>query len=48
MSVTDFTVEYTNRKAVKGFIEKHHYSQNINGVSDDVRLSKRRGLLEYL
>ena len=32
MSVTDFTVEYTNRKAVKGFIEKHHYSQNINGI----------------
>ena len=32
MSVTDFTVEYTNRKAVKGFIEKHHYSQSINGI----------------
>ena len=32
MIVTDFTVEYTNRKAVKGFIEKHHYSQSINGI----------------
>jgi len=32
MSVTDFTVEYINRKAVKGFIEKNHYSQSINGI----------------
>ena len=32
MSVTDFTVEYINRKAVKGFIEKYHYSKNINGI----------------
>jgi len=32
MIVTDFTVEYTNRKAVKGFIEKNHYSQSINGI----------------
>ncbi len=32
MSVTDFTVEYINRKAVTSFIEKHHYSHNVNGV----------------
>ena len=32
MSVTDFTVEEVPRKAVKGFIEKYHYSQNINGI----------------
>ena len=32
MSVTDFTVEYINRKALTSFIEKHHYSHNINGV----------------
>ena len=32
MSVTDFTVEYINRKAVTSFIEKHHYSHNINGI----------------
>ena len=28
----NFTVEEVPRKAVKGFIEKHHYSQNINGI----------------
>ena len=32
MSVTDFTVEYINRKALTSFIEKHHYSHNVNGV----------------
>ena len=32
MSVTDFTVEYINRKALTSFIEKHHYSHNINGI----------------
>ena len=32
MSVTDFTVEYINRKGVCSFIEKHHYSHNINGI----------------
>ena len=28
----NFTVEEVPRKAVKGFIEKYHYSQNINGI----------------
>ena len=32
MSVTDFTVEYINRKAVTSFIEQHHYSHNVNGI----------------
>ena len=32
MKVTDFTVELIQRNAVVGFIEKHHYSHNINGV----------------
>ncbi len=32
MKVTDFTVELVQRNAVVGFIEKHHYSHNINGV----------------
>tara|TARA_B100000073_G_scaffold246330_1_gene206793 strand:- start:42 stop:674 length:633 start_codon:yes stop_codon:yes gene_type:complete len=32
MSVTNFTVEHINRKAVTTFIEKHHYSHNINGI----------------
>jgi len=32
MSVTDFTVEYINRKALVSFIEKHHYSHNVNGI----------------
>ena len=32
MSVTNFTVEYINRKAVTSFIEKYHYSHNINGI----------------
>ena len=32
MSVTDFTVEYINRKALTSFIEKHHYSHNVNGI----------------
>ena len=32
MSVIDFTVEYINRKALVSFIEKHHYSHNINGI----------------
>ena len=32
MSVTDFTVEYINRKSLVSFIEKHHYSHNVNGI----------------
>ena len=32
MKVTDFVVEHVNRKAVTSFIEKHHYSHNINGI----------------
>ena len=32
MSVTNFTVEHIKRKAVTTFIEKHHYSHNINGI----------------
>jgi hypothetical protein len=32
MKVTDFTVELVQRNAVVGFIEKHHYSHNTNGV----------------
>tara|TARA_Y100000593_G_C4244586_1_gene303969 strand:- start:179 stop:808 length:630 start_codon:yes stop_codon:yes gene_type:complete len=32
MKVTDFTVEYVNRKAIVSFIEKHHYSHNVNGI----------------
>ena len=32
MSVTDFTVEEIPRKSVVKFIEKHHYSRNVNGV----------------
>jgi len=32
MKVTDFTVELVQRNAVVGFIEKHHYTHNINGV----------------
>ena len=32
MKVTDFTVELVQRNAVVGFIEKYHYSHNINGV----------------
>ena len=32
MKVTDFTVEHVNRKAVVSFIEKHHYSHNVNGI----------------
>ena len=32
MSVTDFTVEHINRKALVSFIEKHHYSHNVNGI----------------
>ena len=32
LKVTDFTVELVQRNAVVGFIEKHHYSHNINGV----------------
>jgi len=30
--VTDFTVEEIPRKSVVKFIEKHHYSHNVNGV----------------
>ena len=32
MSVTDFTVEQVSRKSIVKFIEKHHYSHNVNGV----------------
>ena len=32
MKVTDFTVEHVNRKAIVSFIEKHHYSHNVNGI----------------
>ena len=32
MSVTDFTVEEIPRKSLVSFIEKHHYSHNVNGV----------------
>ena len=32
MKVTDFTVENVNRKSVVSFIEKHHYSHNVNGI----------------
>ena len=32
MSVTDFTVEEIPRKSVVKFIEKHHYSHNVNVV----------------
>ena len=32
MSVKDFTVEEIPRKSVVKYIEKHHYSHNVNGV----------------
>ena len=32
MSVTDFIVEEIPRKSVVKFVEKHHYSHNVNGV----------------
>ena len=32
MKVTDFTVELVQRNAVVSFIEKHHYSHNVNGI----------------
>ena len=32
MSVKNFTVEEIPRKSVVKFIEKHHYSHNVNGV----------------
>ena len=32
MKVKNFSVEYINRKAVKSFVEKYHYSHNINGI----------------
>jgi len=32
MSVKEFTVEEVNRKSIVKFIEKHHYSHNVNGV----------------
>jgi hypothetical protein len=32
MSVTEFTVEQIPRKSIAKFIEKHHYSHNVNGV----------------
>ena len=32
MKVTDFTVELVQRNAVVNFIEKHHYSHNVNGI----------------
>ena len=35
MSVKDYAVESVNRKSVKNFIEKYHYSRNINGLHSD-------------
>ena len=32
MSVTDYTVEEIPRKSLVQFIEKHHYSHNVNGI----------------
>ena len=32
MSVKNFTVEEVPRKSIVKFIEKHHYSHNVNGV----------------
>jgi len=32
MSVTEYTVEQIPRKSIVKFIEKHHYSHNVNGV----------------
>ena len=32
MKVTDFTVELIQRNALVNFIEKHHYSHNVNGI----------------
>ena len=32
MRVRDFTVEEVPRKSIKNFIEKHHYSHNVNGI----------------
>tara|TARA_B100000287_G_scaffold336332_1_gene322020 strand:- start:1049 stop:1672 length:624 start_codon:yes stop_codon:yes gene_type:complete len=32
MSVTEYTVEEVPRKSIAKFIEKHHYSHNVNGV----------------
>ena len=32
MSVTEYTVEQIPRKSIVNFIEKHHYSHNVNGV----------------
>jgi hypothetical protein len=32
VSVKDFTVEEIPRKSLVSFIEKHHYSHNVNGV----------------
>jgi hypothetical protein len=32
MSVKNFTVEEVTRKSIVSFIEKHHYSHNVNGV----------------
>lgn len=35
MSVKNFTVEVCNRGEIKDFIEKWHYSKNINGLLSD-------------
>ena len=32
MSVTEYTVEQIPRKSIVSFIEKHHYSHNVNGI----------------
>mgnify|MGYP000647454077 FL=1 len=32
MKVTEFTVELVQRNAIVSFIEKHHYSHNVNGI----------------
>ena len=32
MKVTDFTIELVQRNSIVKFIEKHHYSHNVNGI----------------
>jgi len=33
MKVSDFTVEPVDRKVISSFIEKNHYTHNVNGIS---------------
>ena len=33
MKVSDFTVEPVERKVISSFIEKNHYTHNVNGIS---------------